>query len=90
LVSAGCDDGSDAAASPQGTLSCSDGSEPGCEDGSTPDRAVNGTALVCPAVPEAEPGAGEIACEDGASDPCTDGSEELPDAVPVESALQQS
>jgi hypothetical protein len=90
LVAAGCEEGSNAAASPQGTLSCSDGSEPGCEDGSIPPRSSGGTALVCPVPAESDPGAGEIACEDAAVNPCADGSEEFPDAVPVESALQQS
>jgi hypothetical protein len=73
-VAASCDDGSHAISARQGALSCADGSEPRCEDGSSPARASAGAPPSCPT--ETESGAGEAVCEDDAGNACGVASEQ--------------
>jgi hypothetical protein len=75
---ASCEDGYAAVAGASGTLSCADGGEPACEDGSSPTRSAPGAALLCTASSAHDTGAGEVACEGGTGNPCADVEE--PDA----------
>lgn len=63
-VLAQCEDGSAPVASGADGFSCSDGSEPGCEDGATPTTSRNGKALICPVFSEGETISGETECEE--------------------------
>jgi hypothetical protein len=79
MVPATCDDGSGALAAGPGAVSCGDGSEASCEDGSSPVRSSAITALVCPAPSGPDPGASEEpeVCEEDPGVPCSDESEEV-------------
>jgi hypothetical protein len=69
-VPASCEDGSAPMREAGGSFTCRDGSEPECEDGATPAPSRTGTKLLCPAVSEGSPEAGEGGCEEGADGSC--------------------
>ncbi|HTC72696.1 MAG TPA: hypothetical protein VK655_07395 [Solirubrobacteraceae bacterium] len=47
-----------------GSFSCSDGSEPECENGATPIASRKGKSLVCPVASEDESSASAVECEE--------------------------
>jgi hypothetical protein len=64
-VAAVCEDGSAPAPEASGEFTCTDGSEPACEDGATPTASHNGKSLLCPVVIESEESsAAEAECEE--------------------------
>ncbi len=69
-VPASCEDGSVPVPVTGGSFSCSDGSEPECEDGATPTRSANGKSLLCPLATEEESEAGEAECEEDIGNAC--------------------
>ncbi|HSZ13923.1 MAG TPA: hypothetical protein VK790_07795 [Solirubrobacteraceae bacterium] len=46
------------------SFTCSDGSEPECENGADPTASRNGRSLLCPVLGEAEPTPAEAECEE--------------------------
>ncbi len=62
-VPAQCENGS-APVRASGSFTCSDGSEPECEDGADPTASRNGRSLLCPALQEVEPTSAEAECEE--------------------------
>jgi hypothetical protein len=89
MVPATCEDGSGALATGPGAVSCSDGSEPTCDDGSRPARSGAFTALVCPAPSEPEGGPSEEpVCEEGSTSSCSGDEFESPDATPARLTAQ--
>jgi hypothetical protein len=54
VLPARCEGGQTPLRAADGTFSCSDGSEPECEDGATPTASRKGTSLVCPVSSEAQ------------------------------------
>jgi hypothetical protein len=70
-VAASCEDGS-APLRAGGTFSCADGSEPACQDGSTPVSSSDRSTLLCPS---SKAGA-ETGCEDISNPECTFGGSE--------------
>jgi hypothetical protein len=58
-----CEGGQTPVRAANGTFSCSDGSEPECEDGATPKTSRKGNSLVCPVASEPESGSSTAECE---------------------------
>ncbi len=77
-VAAQCEDGSAPVRAADGSFSCDDGSEPGCEGGATPASSRNGKSLLCPVAAEGEAGASETEaeCEEEETPGCTPGASE--------------
>jgi hypothetical protein len=69
-VPARCEDGSPPLRVKDGSFSCFDGSEPGCEGNSIPKRSSSGAALLCPAPSKESP---ESGCEDVSNPECSFG-----------------
>jgi hypothetical protein len=67
-ASASCENGAAPSSARQGSLSCADGSEPTCPDGSVPTSPADGTAPRCPTA--VEPESEEVTCEDSSGTPC--------------------
>lgn len=59
-----CEGGQTPVRAADGTFSCSDGSEPECEDGATPTPSHKGKSLVCPVSSEAESSSTAVECEE--------------------------
>jgi hypothetical protein len=58
-----CEGGQTPVRAANGTFSCSDGSEPECENGATPKASRRGNSLVCPVASEPESSSSTAACE---------------------------
>ncbi len=69
-----------------GSFACQDGSEPECEDGSTPTRSSNGRSLVCPIVSKGDRDTSEAECAEDAGPACNVG----PDSSSTEQSCQAS
>jgi hypothetical protein len=78
----GCEDGSAALRLQDGSLGCSDGSEPTCEDGASPVPSPGGSVLYCSAPTEAEAAGCESAPGCGTSEPPDLGCEEACNVAP--------
>jgi hypothetical protein len=59
-----CEGGQTPVHAANGSFSCSDGSEPECEDGATPVASRKGNSLVCPVSSEGESGSSAPECEE--------------------------
>jgi len=59
-----CESGRTPVRAANGTFSCSDGSEPECEDGATPTASRKGNSLVCPVSSEPESSSSAAECEE--------------------------
>jgi hypothetical protein len=59
-----CEGGQTPVHAANGSFSCSDGSEPECEDGVTPIASRKGNSLVCPVSSEDESSASAVECEE--------------------------
>jgi hypothetical protein len=59
-----CEGGQTPVHAANGSFSCSDGSEPECEDGATPIASHKGNSLVCPVASEDESSSSAIECEE--------------------------
>jgi hypothetical protein len=59
-----CEGGQTPVRAADGTFSCSDGSEPECEDGATPTASRKGNSLVCPVSSVAESSSTASECEE--------------------------
>jgi hypothetical protein len=75
---ASCEDGNAPIQEANGSFSCTDGSEPECENGATPTRSRNGKSLLCLVIAEPEAESGEAECEEGLSALCS--TEPIPDS----------
>jgi hypothetical protein len=74
-IAASCEDASAPVPAGDGSFSCRDGSEPACEDGSSPTLSRNGSTLVCVFGRWGSAGSAEAVCEDGrAPNPAGNGS----------------
>jgi len=71
-----CEDGSAALRLRDGSLGCTDGSEPACEDGAGPVLSPGGSLLSCSAPSEAEAAACEYASGCGTGEPPNPGCED--------------
>jgi hypothetical protein len=75
-----CDNGSEPQSAGNGTFSCADGSEPGCEDGLEATPSASGSQLNCVAPSDSE--SANQACEEEDGQPCwEEGSEQGPEGV---------
>jgi hypothetical protein len=59
-----CESGQTPVHGANGSFSCSDGSEPECEDGATPTASRKGNSLVCPVPSETESSSSAVECEE--------------------------
>ena len=67
LLPARCESGEAPVRLANGTFSCSDGSEPECEDGATPTASRKAHSLVCPVSGESESSSTATECEEEGS-----------------------
>lgn len=95
-IAAACEDGSTPQLEGDGSFSCGDGSEPGCESGAATTPSGDGSTLLCDSSPASSSGLPEAVCLDGntpllsgdGSFSCQDGSE--PTCEPGASAAPSS
>jgi hypothetical protein len=79
-VPATCEDGSEPARTGTSSFSCTDGSEPECENGSNPTLSSGGSTLQCTVPIVAGSSVTEGSCESEAGPSCATISEEFPEA----------
>jgi len=77
-----CDNGAAPYPTGNGSFSCADGSEPGCEDGFLAAPSASGSALVCAPADGDGSASTNATCEEESMEPCSEeGSEQAPEGV---------